>query len=208
MRRLVLAIPALAVAVAAALAATLLLHGGEASSGERTALLQQRAELMRSGAARHDAWLRAELTSLRDARASGDRTGVAIHGGRTAAATAAGAPDERPDARAVAREASRMLSLDARSVGARPLLELEAHAMGAGLAFDGVRDALWETSDKGLVGSIDERIALLRDELDRHRQGAGFTPASRLSASDRRRLAGALDALAYRLGLAADRLTA
>ena len=203
-----LAIPALAVALAVAAGLTLFLQHEDASSGERTALLTQREELLRSGASRHDAWLRAELTSLRAARHSGDRAAVTIHGGRVAAAKAAGAPARRPDARAVAREAAQLLSLDARGVGTRPLLELEAHAMGAGLAFDGVRDALWETADKGLVGSIDERIALLRDELDRHRRGAAFRPAARLSGADRRRLAGALDALAYRLGLAADRLAA
>ncbi len=208
MRRLALAIPVLAAAFAVAVGVTLFFQHEDASSGEPTALLAEREQLLRSGASRHEAWLRAELTSLRAARHTGDRAAVTIHGGRVAAAQAAGAPERPVDARAVAREAAQLLSLDARGVGTRPLLELEAHAMGAGLAFDGVRDALWETADKGLVGSIDERIALLRDELDRHRRGASFTPVARITGADRRRLAGALDALAYRLGLAADRLAA
>ena len=200
MRRLLLAVPAAAVALGVLAAAAFFLSDEEASSVGRTAMLAEREALLRSGAARHDAWLRAERSSLRVARRSGDRRGVVIHGGRVAAAGGAADP------LAAARSASDVLARDARDVGRRPLLAVEAHAMGAGLAFDGVRDALWETSDRGLVGSIDERVAQLHDALDRHRRGGGFVPASRLSATERRRLSEALDALAYRLGLAADRL--
>ena len=73
------------------------------------------------------------------------------------------------------------------------------------MAFDGVRDALW-ARDKGLVGSIDERCATLRAELDRHRRGDGFRSATTLPTADRRRLQAALDAWAWRLDLAAERL--
>ena len=200
MRRFLVAIPVAGLVLAAVALAGLFLGGDEASSGERTALIAERQELLRSGAVRHDAWLRAERASLRAARRSGDRLGMVVHGGRVTAAGGAGDP------LAAARTASAVLARDARALGNGPLLAVEAHAMGAGLAFDGVRDALWETSDRGLVGSIDQRIAALGDALDRHRRGGGFVPASRLSAAERRRLAGAVDALAYRLGVAADRL--
>jgi iron uptake system EfeUOB component EfeO/EfeM len=71
------------------------------------------------------------------------------------------------------------------------------------VAFDAIRDALW-ARDKGLVGSIDERMATLRSELDRHRRGNGF--AKTLGQADRRRLQAALDAWAWRLDLAATKL--
>ena len=200
MRRIVLAIPAAAAVLAALASAAFFLSDEEASSVGRTAMLAERKALLRSGAARHDAWLRAERSSLRMAERAGDRRGVVIHGGRVAAAGGTADP------LAAARAASDVLARDARELGRRPLLVVEAHAMGAGLAFDGVRDALWETSDRGLVGSIDERVSALHDVLDRHRRGGGFVPASRLGAAERRRLAEALDALAYRLGVAADRL--
>jgi iron uptake system EfeUOB component EfeO/EfeM len=108
---------------------------------------------------------------------------------------------------AVAHAAARVLSLDARRVTEQPLVDVESHAAGAGIAFDAIRDALW-SRDKGLVGSIDERLATVRVELDAHRRGAGFAAAARLPMAERRRLAAALDAFAWRLELAAERLAA
>lgn len=200
MGRVLLAIPAAAVALAAVAAAVFFMSDEEASSVGRTALLAERQALLRSGAARHDAWLRAERSSLRAAKRADDRRAMVIHGGRvTAAGNAA-------DPLAAVRVGASVLARDARAAGRWPLLAIEAHAMGAALAFDGVREALWETADRGLVGSIDERVATLHDVLDRHRRGGGFVPASRLSPAERRRLADALGALAHRLGVAADRL--
>jgi hypothetical protein len=197
-----------AVLVAAAFAVALHLQGDDASSREREAMMERRQALLRSGMARHESWMEAELQSMRDVEQAGDSDAAEIHRDRLAIAFAAGAPKRDPDGLTLTREAAKILSLDARETDRRGLLEIEAHAMGAGLAFDGIRDALWETADKGLVGSIDERIALVRDELERHRRGEGYVAAGQLSLQDRRRLAGALDALAYRLGLAADRLGA
>ena len=75
------------------------------------------------------------------------------------------------------------------------------------MAFDAIRDAVW-ARDRGLTGSIDERLAGLRLELDRHRRGRRFRPAATLSTPDRWRLAAALDAYAWRLSLAGDRVRA
>ena len=155
-----------------------------------------------SGRTRYAAYVRAE-THRRSASASAPGTP------RGRASTPAGS--SRPAALApgepvaVARAAAAVLSLDARDVGRRALLDVESHAAGAAVAFDAVRDALW-ARDKGLVGSIDERLAGLRTELDRHRRGEGFRSSGALATADRRRLAAALDAFAWRLDLAADRL--
>lgn len=204
MKRLLYTLPVLAVCVTVPLA--LHLESDDAGSRERTALEQRRAKLLRSGAERHESWVKAELQSMRAVERAGDWDAARFHRDRLAVAYAAGAPKRDPDGLTLARAAASVLSLDARNIGRHGLVEVESHAMGAGLAFDGMRDALWETADKGLVGSIDERIALLRDELERHRRGEGYVASGRLTIADRRRLAGALDALAYRLGLAADRL--
>jgi hypothetical protein len=162
--------------------------------------------LLVSGQHRYDAYVRAERESMRAMIASRDAVGARIHRERLRpASVAAGVSSETPSPLDVVRAASQVLSLDGRGVGSRSLLDLESHAAGAGAAFDGIRDALW-ARDQGLVGSIDERFAGLRAELDAHRRGSGFVAAHRLRTEDERRLAAALDALAWRLRVAADRL--
>ena len=195
-RRLVLiAVPALAAVAAGA--------GGLAISSESE---PKPDPLLVSGAQRYEAYVRAERDSMRDMVSAGDTVGARIHRERLRpASVAAGLSDETPGPVAVVSAASRVLSLDGRIVGEVALLDVESHAAGSGVAFDGVRDALW-ARDKGLVGSIDERLAGLRTELDRHRRGSGFVAARSLRLADRRRLAAALDALAWRLGLAAEKL--
>jgi hypothetical protein len=160
--------------------------------------------LLRSGALRYGAYLRAEAASLAAARRAGHALAVRLHEGRLA--PAGGRAPDRVDPVAAVRGAARLLSLDARHAGTRDLLGVEARAAGAAVAFDAIRDALW-ARDKGLTGSIDERLAGLRAELDRHRRGAAFRSVERLRTADRRRLAAALDAYAWRLSLAADRVS-
>ncbi len=158
---------------------------------------------LRSGAVRYAAYLRAEAGSLRAARRDGDRVAISLHEGRLAPV---GARVRGPvDPVAAVTAAARLLSLDARRVGGRDLVGVEARVAGAAVAFDAVRDALW-ARDKGLTGSIDERLAGLRAELDRHRRGTRFRAARTLTTADRRRLAAALDAYAWRLSLAAERV--
>jgi hypothetical protein len=159
--------------------------------------------LLRSGATRYAAHLRAEAGSLAAARRAGDELATRLHQGRLA--PVGGRVPERVDAVAAVRTAARLLSLDARRTGSSDLLGVEARAAGAAIAFDAIRDALW-ARDKGLTGSIDERLAGLRTELDRHRRGERFRAVAGLSTADRRRLAAALDAYAWRLSLAADRV--
>lgn len=162
--------------------------------------------LLVSGHQRYDAYVRAERTSMRAMVAAGDRAAARIHRERLRpAGVAAGLSSETPSPLTVTRAAARVLSLDGRRAGEIPLLDVESHTAGSGAAFDAIRDALW-ARDKGLVGSIDERLAGLRTELDRHRHGARFVPPESLRTADRRRLAAALDALAWRLALAAERL--
>jgi hypothetical protein len=164
--------------------------------------------LLDSGAQRYTAYVRAERDSMRAMVAAGDDEAARVHRERLRpAGIAAGLSDETPGPLDVVGAAARLLSLDGRRVGEVALLDVESHAAGSGVAFDGIRDAVW-ARDKGLVGSIDERLAGLRTELDRHRRGSGFVPASSLALADRRRLAAALDALAWRLGLAAEKLDA
>ena len=174
--------------------------GGPERTGETPA-----DPLLRSGATRYEAYLRAEAASLRAARRAGDRLAIRLHSGRIAPAGDV-APD-RVDPGAAVDAAARLLSLDARNLATTDLLDVEARVAGAAVAFDAVRDALW-ARDKGLTGSIDERLAGLRAELDRHRRGAAFGSAAGLSTADRRRLAAALDAYAWRLSLAVDRVGA
>jgi hypothetical protein len=164
------------------------------------------AGLLRSGEARYRAYVSAELASLRDRRAARDAAGARVHARRLAPAVAAGRGRPSAEPLAVSRAAARVLSVDARSAGSAPLLDVEAHVAGAGVAFDGIRDALW-SQDQGFVGSIDERLATVRAELEPHRRGSGFVPPSRLTLSERRRLAAALDALAWRLDLASRELS-
>src|SRR5688572_2777242 len=64
--------------------------------------------LLRSGAVRYAAYLRAEATSLADARRSGDALAVRLHEGRLA--PAGGRVPGRVDAVAAVRSASRLLS--------------------------------------------------------------------------------------------------
>lgn len=163
--------------------------------------------LLESGAVRYAAYVRAERASMREMVALGEAEGARIHRERLRpASVASGLSTQPPEPVEVARAAASVLSLDGRRTGGVALLDVESHTAGSGVAFDAIRDALW-ARDKGLVGSIDERLAGLRTELDRHRRGNGFVPASRLKTADRRRLAAALDALAWRLALAADKLT-
>ncbi len=159
--------------------------------------------LLRSGAARYLAYLRAEASSLAGARRTGGRLAQRLHEGRLA--PVGGSVPRTLDTVAAVRSAARLLSLDARNVATAGLLGVEARVAGAAVAFDAIRDALW-ARDKGLTGSIDERLAGLRAELDRHRRGARFRPAAALETADRRRLAAALDAYAWRLSLAAGRV--
>ena len=162
--------------------------------------------LLESGAERYAAYVRAERASMREMVALGDETGARIHRERLRpASVASGLSAEPPEPVELARAASSVLSLDGRRAGEVALLDVESHTAGSGVAFDAIRDAVW-ARDRGLVGSIDERIAGLRAELDRHRRGAGFVPASSLRTADKRRLAAALDALAWRLAIAAERL--
>ena len=162
-----------------------------------------RDPLLRSGSVRSAAYVRAERASLAAARRGGDTQAVRLHEGRLA--PVGGRASGAVDSVAAVRTAAKLLSLDARHAGARELLGVEARAAGAAVAFDAIRDALW-ARDKGLTGSIDERLAGLRAELDRHRRGSGFRRAATLGTADRRRLAAALDAYAWRLSLAADRV--
>ncbi|HEV3002359.1 MAG TPA: hypothetical protein VGW75_16575 [Solirubrobacteraceae bacterium] len=190
---------ALAVAVLAAVLAGVALAPAE--HRERAGAADD--PLLRSGAKRYAAYLRSEAASLRAARRAGDVVAVRLHEGRLA--PVGGRPPARVDPAGAVSAAARLLSLDARDPAARGLLTLEAHAAGAAVAFDAIRDALW-ARDKGLTGSLDERLANLRAELDRHRRGRGFRPAATLALADRRRLAAALDAYAWRLSLAARRV--
>jgi hypothetical protein len=175
--------------------------GGSPSVRERAAV----DPLLRSGQARYAAYLRAESASLAGARRHGDRLAVVLHEGRLAPAGGAAPRDVDPIGAVV--RASRILSLDARHVGDEDLVRAEAHTAGAAIAFDAIRDALW-ARDKGLTGSLDERLANLRSELDRHRRGQRFADAVSLRTAERRRLAAALDAYAWRLSLAAERVAA
>src|SRR5687767_13953153 len=118
--------------------------------------------LLRSGAARYSAYLRAEAASLGPARRSGDAFAARLHEGRLA--PVGGRVPARVDPVAAVRAAARLLSLDARKASARALLGVEARAAGAAVAFYAIRDALW-ARDKGMTGSIDERLAGLRAEL-------------------------------------------
>ena len=193
--------------IAAALAVAALAAAGfvlaPAPAREREDPRRGADPLLRSGALRYGAYLRAEAASLAAARRSGDRLAVRLHRGRLA--PVGGRHPQRVDAVAAVNEAARLLSLDARHTASAGLLDVEARVAGAAIAFDAIRDALW-ARDKGLTGSIDERLAGLRTELDRHRRGTGFRRAGSLGIADRRRLAAALDAYAWRLSLAADRV--
>jgi hypothetical protein len=166
----------------------------------------RRDPLLVSGQQRYDAYVRVERASMREMVAAGDGEAARIHRERLRpASVAAGLSSGTPEPLEVTEAASRVLSLDGRRAGEVALLDVESHTAGSGAAFDAIRDALW-ARDKGLVGSIDERLAGLRTELDRHRRGAGFVAAQSLRTADRRRLAAALDALAWRLEIAHDRL--
>ena len=201
-----LSIALLATLVLASLAAGLLAlrapadRRASASAGETAALL-------RSGAARYRMYVDAELASWRERSSAGDDGGARIPRGRGAPAMRAGGGRPSTDPVGVTHAAALVLSLDARGAGRISLLDVESHTAGAGVAFDAIRDALW-ARDKGLVGSIDERLANLRTELDGHRRGDAFTSSGALDTAERRRLAAALDALAWRLELAAARLAA
>ncbi len=194
------------VPLVAAVFAVLLAGAGiaVATSGDGGATAARAEDpLLRSGATRYAAYLRAEAASLPAARRAGDRLAVRLHEGRLA--PVAGRVPRRVDPRAAVSAAARLLSLDARNLGSTDLLDVEARAAGAAVAFDAIRDALW-ARDKGLTGSIDERLAGLRAELDRHRRGRRFRPVASLPTGDRRRLQAALDAYAWRLSLAAGRV--
>ncbi len=193
------------ITIAAAILAAALGGAGLALATSRAPDAAHRTDdpRLRAGAVRYAAYLRAEAGSLRVARRDGDRLAVRLHEGRLApvGVRVRGAVD----AVAAVTASARLLSLDARQAGSRDLLGVEARVGGAAVAFDAVRDALW-ARDKGLTGSIDERLAGLRAELDRHRRGERFRGARTIPTADRRRLAAALDAYAWRLSLAAERV--
>ena len=191
----VLAVLLLSVAALATRLAT------EDAGGERHEPDPRQVALLRGGEVRYAAYVRAERASLAERRRAGDHDGAAVHAARIAPALRA--RGVRPVA--VVRAAAGIDSLHPRELGRLPLLEVESHAAGAGAALDAVRDALW-ARDQALTGTIDERLATVRAELDRHRRGEGFSSAGALGPADRRRLAAALDALAWRLTLAADAL--
>jgi len=170
----------------------------EEAGGDRKPASDRQTALLQGGKARYAAYVRAEAASRAERLRAGDPDGAAIHAGRIAPAVRARGADPVPAIGAAAA----ILSLDAREVGRRPLLDLESHAAGAGAALDGVRDALW-ARDEALTGEIDERLAHLRAELDAHRRGTGFRSAGALSPGERQRLSAALDALAWRLTVAA-----
>ena len=162
--------------------------------------------LLESGGQRYAAYVKAERSSMRAMVAAGDAQAARIHRERLRpTAVAAGLSSDTPGAAEVAKAAASVLSLDGRRTRLVALLDVESHVAGSGAAFDAIRDAVW-AREKSLVGSIDERMAGLRAELDRHRRGSGFVPAASLSRADARRLAAALDALAWRLQLATERL--
>jgi hypothetical protein len=190
-------------AAAAVLALAALAGAGLTLATAREAPPRADDPLLRSGAARYTAHLRAEAASLAAARRTGDAVAVRLHEGRLA--PVGGRVPRHVDPIGAVRAAASLLSLDARHAGSRDLLGVEARAAGAAVAFDAIRDALW-ARDKGFTGAIDERLAGLRAELDRHRRGSGFRAAGTLSTPARRRLAAALDAYAWRLSLAAERV--
>jgi hypothetical protein len=189
--------------LASALVAVAAARGDAPDAAKPPPMDPRQAELLRFGGQRYEAYVRSELASLADRRAAGDRAGAAIHAGRVAPALAAGRDVVARDPRAAVRAAARLLSADARRVRSTRLLDVESRVAGAALAFDGVRDALW-ARDKGLTGSIDERLTTVRAELDRHRRGERFARSVSLAAA--RRLGAALDAYAWRLSLAAERV--
>jgi hypothetical protein len=207
MTRSIVLVVAAAVLATAALTARLQLDDAAQGATAVAPRDPQLVRLLRGGEERYRAYVAVELGSLRERQGAGDAVGARVHRARLAPALAAGRGRPRADPISVNRAAARVLSVDARGVGSRPLLDLESRLAGVGAAFDGVRDALW-ARDQGFVGSIDERLATVRAELDPHRRGTGFVPASRLTLSQRRRLAASLDALAWRLDLAARSLSA
>lgn len=155
--------------------------------------------LLVAGGRRYAATIREERTSLHAAQAAGDALAVRLYRGRLLPADRAGVADPV----ATTRAASALLSGDARSLGAKvSLLDVEAHAAGAALAFDGIREAVW-ARDRGLVGAVDERAATLRAELDRYRLGEGYRRMPAPGTPARRSLEAALDAWAWRLEVAA-----
>jgi hypothetical protein len=200
-RSIVLALAAAALAVAA-LTARLQLDDDAQGATAAKPRDQQLVRLLDGGEERYRAYVEVEAASLRDLEAARDTVGARVHRARLAPAVEAG---RQRDPLAVSRAAARVLSVDARGVGSRPLLDLESRLTGVGAAFDGIRDALW-SRDQGFVGSIDERLATVRAELEPLRRGDGFVPATKLTLAQRRRLAAALDALAWRLDLAAREL--
>ena len=173
---------------------------GEAGGERRTAGGEQE-RLLQRGEVRYGAFVRAERSSLRDRRAAGDEAAVRVHLGRLEPVRRARSTEPA----AVVRAAAATVSLDARELGRVGLLDVESHVQGAALAFDAIRDAVW-ARDQGLAGAVDERVALVREELDRHRRGEGFLSAGAIGPDARRRLAAALDALAWRLTLVTERL--
>jgi hypothetical protein len=195
-------LPVLAVVLLAVVALVARPSTDEAG-GERKGTTSQQDALLRSGEVRYTAYVRAERASQAERVRAGDPEGASIHANRIAPALRArsGGPLR------LVRAAADVLSLDARLIGRQSLLDVESHAAGAGVAFDAVRDALW-ARDKAMTGAIDERLAGLRAELDRHRRGTGFVSSGALDTADRRRLAAALDALAWRLTLVTERLAA
>ena len=176
----------------AALALVLLALGGGfvAARGAGSPPVQD-DPLLQSGIKRYAAYVREETASLRAAEWDKDALGARIYAGRIAPSVEGGVDDPV----AVALAAAALLSKDAR--GDTALLDIESHAAGATAAFDAIRDAVW-ARDRGLVGLVDDRMATLREELDRHRRGAGFVPIARVSPAAKRRLLAALDALAWR----------
>jgi len=196
-RRLVLIVaPAIAAVAAGA--------GGLAISSESE---PKPDPLLVSGAQRYEAYVRAERDSMRSMVAAGDQEAARIHRERLRPASeAAGLSDSTPGPVEVVSAASSILSLDGRRVGEVALLDVESHAAGSGVAFDGIRDALW-ARDKGLGRSSDERVAGVRTEIGRHRRGEGLRAAGSLSPAHRPRPRAALDALASRPRTAADRLS-
>jgi iron uptake system component EfeO len=88
------------------------------------------------------------------------------------------------------------------------LSDFQGNFTGAKEAFETLKPALKERGDQSLVADIDARIAQVQQGLDRYKRDTalGFAPYSELSASDRRKFAQQIAALAEPLSLVAGKV--
>ena len=162
----------------------------EASWANAPRCIAQRQELLRSGAATPTTpWLR---TPSAPRCAAAQALGLTGSAWSSTAGVVAAAGGRR---RRAGGRAGRVRDPGARRPRARtsPLLAVEAHAMGAGLAFDGVRTRCGRRPTAG--SSARSTSGSPRCTTRSTATGAGRLRARlRLSATERRRLAAALDA--------------